>query len=225
MIVGWLLAGSRIYQLDVPHDLISLRVMRNVFLFMVLVFLGGLSGARAAEPDVQQVLSPTSRETTRHSQTLDDLFHALKREGNVVEAERTANKINAELARSGSSTIDLMMKWSADALKNKKYSVALDFLDQVITLRPDFAEAFNRRATVHFAMQNYAKSMADIERTVELEPRHIGAMAGLAQIMKSTGRKELALRAYERVLSVYPAFRQAQDEVGRLADELAGERA
>lgn len=199
--------------------------MWNVFLFLASSILAGAFPSFAAEPAVQQVLKPSVREAERHVEALDALFQSLKRQGNVAEAEKIAAKISAELARSGSANIDLMMTWAADAAKNKKFGVALDFLDQVILLRPDFAEAYNRRATVHFAMQNYAKSMTDIERTVELEPRHFGALAGMAQIMTSTGRKDMALRAYERVLGVYPAWRQAQDEVGRLADELAGERA
>jgi tetratricopeptide (TPR) repeat protein len=117
------------------------------------------------------------------------------------------------------------MGWASKALTDKKFDLALDFLDQVIALKPTYAEAFNRRATVHFTMQNYQKAMADIERTIALEPRHFGALSGLAQIMDNTGREELALRAYERVLDVYPALRSAQDEVGRLADKLAGEGA
>ena len=65
--------------------------------------------------------------------------------------------------------------------------------------------------------------MADIERTLELEPRHFGALSGMAQILKSTGRKELALEAYQRVLDIYPMMRSAQNEVATLSEELAGE--
>ena len=86
-----------------------------------------------------------------------------------------------------------MMQWSQKAMESKKFDVALDFLDQVVTLSPDYAEGWNRRATVHFMMQNYAKSMADIDHTLQLEPRHFGALSGMAQIMKNTDRKELAL--------------------------------
>ncbi len=59
-----------------------------------------------------------------------------------------------------------MMTWSQTAMDGKKFDVALDFLDQVVTMEPAYAEGWNRRATVHFMMQNYAKSMADISHTL-----------------------------------------------------------
>ena len=79
-------------------------------------------------------------------------------------------------------------------MDEQKFDVALDFLDQIVTLSPDYAEGWNRRATVHFMMQNYGKSMSDIDHTLQLEPRHFGALSGMAQIMKNTGRKEIGAR-------------------------------
>jgi len=159
----------------------------------------------------------------RQENRLDALFLQLKRERNAAAAERIAGRIGEAWSNSGSASIDLMMGWSKTAMDAKKFDVALDFLDQVVTMRPTYAEGWNRRATVHFAMENYAKSMADINRTLELEPRHFGALAGMGQIMKNTGRKELALRAWQRVLDIYPMMRSAQAEVATLSEELAGE--
>ena len=116
-----------------------------------------------------------------------------------------------------------MMTWSQTAMEGKKFDVALDFLDQVVTMEPTYAEGWNRRATVHFMMQNYAKSMSDINHTLQIEPRHFGALSGMGQIMKNTGREELALQAWERVLDIYPMMRSAQNEVATLSEELAGE--
>jgi tetratricopeptide (TPR) repeat protein len=154
---------------------------------------------------------------------LDTLFTDLKRARSEAAAQRIARSIWDEWFKSGSATVDLMMTWSDTALKAKKFDVALDFLDQVIVLRPDYAEGWNRRATVHFMMDNYSKSMVDIDRTLQLEPRHFGALSGLATIMYNTGRKEMALEAYERVLDVYPMMRNAQEQLGKLAEELTGE--
>ena len=154
---------------------------------------------------------------------LDGLFADLKRERNENAAQRIAGRIGQEWNRSGSASVDLMMGWAQKAAEAKKFDVALDFLDQIVTIDPTYAEGWNRRATVHFMMQNYAKSMADIERTLELEPRHFGALVGMAQIMKDGDNKELALRAYQRVLDIYPMMRSAQNDVSTLSDELAGE--
>jgi hypothetical protein len=72
-------------------------------------------------------------------------------------------------------------------------------------------------------MNNYAKSMADINQTLRLEPRHFGALSGMGRIMKESGRNELALQAWQRVLDIYPMMRGAQDEVATLSEDLAGE--
>lgn len=154
---------------------------------------------------------------------LDKLFSELKRARAEKAAQTIASRIWQQWFRSGSASIDLMMQWSNDAVKTRKFAVAMDFLDQVVTLAPEFAEGWNRRATLHFMMNNYAKSMADIQKTLELEPRHFGALAGMGMIMKNTGRKKLALEAYERVLDVYPMMRSAQQEVQELSEDLAGE--
>ena len=154
---------------------------------------------------------------------LEKLFGELKRERNEKAAQRIAGRISGEWARSGSDTVDLMVGWARKGIEAKNWGMALDFLDQVTVLKPDYAEGWNMRATVHFMMNNYSKSMTDIERTLELEPRHFGALSGLAMILKNTGHKESALAAYGRVLAVYPMNRQAQEEVATLSDELAGE--
>ena len=182
-----------------------------------------LSPAAAAEPVAAPEKHAATTTEAKTENRLDELFGQLKRERNEKAAERIAGNIWTEWFQSGSASIDLMMTWSQTALDGKKFDVALDFLDQVVTMEPTYAEGWNRRATVHFMMQNYAKSMADISHTLELEPRHFGALSGMGQIMKNTGRNELALEAWQRVLDIYPMMRSAQNEVATLSEELAGE--
>ncbi|ODT07073.1 MAG: hypothetical protein ABS58_08725 [Mesorhizobium sp. SCN 65-20] len=191
--------------------------MRNVFAFCALALL------TASLPPAASAEEPGTPVVAKAENPLDTLFSELKRERNEKAAERIASRIWDAWNRSGSASVDLMMLWSQQAIEGKKYDVALDFLDQVVTLQPDYAEGWNRRATVHFMMQNYRKSMADIEHTLELEPRHFGALSGMAQIMAASGRDELALQAWQRVLDIYPMLRNAQNEVSRLSEELAGE--
>jgi tetratricopeptide (TPR) repeat protein len=203
--------------------------MRNSFAILPLILLAGLTGAALAEEQVAppaadqaQPAEPAKPEQTR-DQRLDSLFGQLKRERNEKAAERIAGQIWEEWFQSGSASVDLMMQWAQHAMEQQKYDVALDFLDEVITLQPSYAEGWNRRATVNFMMSNYAKSMSDIDHTLALEPRHFGALSGMAQILKNTGKKELALKAYQRVLDIYPMMRSAQNEVSTLSEELAGE--
>jgi tetratricopeptide (TPR) repeat protein len=211
--------------------------MRIVFALCAAALTGLVPVPAFAAEDTQSSSPPAISDNTsaegaahpkgvteeRQENRLDALFLQLKRERNEGAAERIAGRIGEAWSHSGSASIDLMMGWSKTAMDSKKFDVALDFLDQVVTMRPTYAEGWNRRATVHFAMENYAKSMADINRTLELEPRHFGALAGMGQIMKNTGRKELALQAWQRVLDIYPMMRSAQAEVATLSEELAGE--
>ncbi|HEV2900285.1 MAG TPA: hypothetical protein VGX71_21105 [Pseudaminobacter sp.] len=196
--------------------------MRNFFAFLPAVALTiALAPAGAAETAPPPPTEPVA--VAKPENRLETLYGELKRQRNEKAAERIASRIFEEWNHSGSASIDLMMLWSQKAIEAEKFDVALDFLDQVVTLSPDFAEGWNRRATVHFMMRSFGKSMADIDRTLQLEPRHFGALAGMAQIMKERGSKELALEAYQRVLDIYPMMRSAQNEVATLSEELAGE--
>ncbi|HTV69527.1 MAG TPA: hypothetical protein VMF90_13415 [Rhizobiaceae bacterium] len=218
--------------------------MRSVFAFSLAVILGAALPAlaqEALEPEGEIIQDPAYPAPTPEPEAaappadkaaplaapaenrLDRLFADLKRERNERKAERISQQIWNEWFKSGSASIDLMMQWAAKATEDKKFDVALDFLDQVVVMEPDFAEGWNRRATVHFMMNNFSKSMADIEHTLRLEPRHFGALSGMAQMLRNRGSNELALQAYQRVLDIYPMMRSAQNEVATLSEELAGE--
>jgi len=125
---------------------------------------------------------------------------------------------------SGSATVNLLMQWADKAISDNKQPAALDILDQVIALAPNYVEGWNRRATLHYTMGNYRKSMADINRVLSIEPRHFGALAGMAAILGASGKDELAMRAWEQFLDIYPADRKAQEQLGELAEKLAGSK-
>ncbi|MEO4000783.1 tetratricopeptide repeat protein [Mesorhizobium sp. CAU 1732] len=193
--------------------------MRNVFAISLalLVVIPTVASAQSTGRSSTSITAP------EEGSRLDALFTELKRAKNEPSAKRVSSRIWQEWSRSGSATTDLLMRWAQEAIDAEKYDVAMDFLDQVTLLAPDYAEGWNKRATLHFTMENYAKSMTDIDRTLRLEPRHFGALGGLAVILKNSGRKQAAMHAYERVLDVYPMMRDAQTELGKLADEMAGE--
>lgn len=193
--------------------------MRILFAFFATLFLFSATAVRADDPPA----ATTPPVAVTKEARLDQLFADLKRERNEKAAERIAGRIWGEWFQSGSASIDLMMQWSQKAMDDQKFDVALDFLDQVVILQPKYAEGWNRRATVHYMMKNFGKSMSDIDQTLQLEPRHFGALSGLAQIMAATGHKQSALEAWQKVLAIYPMMRSAQDQVATLSEELAGE--
>lgn len=201
---------------------INLPPMRFLSILGLAVLICAPLALQPAHAQQQRQSTPVAVPADQ-AERLDGLFVELRRARNEAAAQRVANRIWREWFRSGSASIDFLMQRADAAMKARSHDVALDLLDQVVTLAPNYAEGWNRRATVHFMMEDYAKSMSDIERTLRLEPRHFGALGGMARILKDTGRKELALEAFTRVLDVYPMLRSAQTEVGDLAEELAGQ--
>ena len=196
--------------------------MRFVLFLISTLILMPVSSALTADGSTLPVAKPAPVLTK--TEKLNALFLDLKKAKSQAVAQGVAGRINQEWAQSGSASVDLLMQWAYEAMNSQNYPVALDFLDEVVVLQPKFPEGWNRRATLHFLMNNYAKSMVDIEKTLELEPRHFGALAGMGQIFIGLDRKELALKAYERALDVYPMMRDVQKQVGENADELAGSR-
>jgi tetratricopeptide (TPR) repeat protein len=181
-----------------------------------------LSAAPALAADAAQA-SVTS-ELTTPKQRLDTLFAELKRQGDQDKAREISNRIRVEWQDSGSATVNLLMQWASKAVETNREASALDIFDQVITLAPHYVEGWNQRATLHYKMSNYRKSMSDINQVLALEPRHFGALAGMAAILTSSGEDELALRAWEQFLEIYPADRMAQEQLGALEEKLAGNR-
>jgi len=155
---------------------------------------------------------------------VDPLFAALKRERNPEKARGIATQIAMNMGESGSPTVNLLMGWAATAAKEKRNAAALDFLDRVTLIDPAYVEGWNRRATMHYAMGDQRKAMADIAEVLKREPRHFGALAGLAGILTEAGRDSQALNAWERYLDIYPADREAQEAVTKLSEKIAGNR-
>lgn len=155
---------------------------------------------------------------------LDQLFANLKRESNHVAARRIADRIREEWQRSGGATADLLIEWAQKAASEEKYNVALDLLDQVVTRYPGYVEGWNSRALVYLTMNDFSRAMADLSRTLSIEPRHFGAMSGLAGILRATGRDDMALNVYRRMLEVYPMQRNAQRAVLTITEKQTGQR-
>lgn len=171
-------------------------------------------------PDEQPSVEPIRVKLTR-AEKLDKLFAELLKSANEVKAKRIAAQISAIWGQSGSATVDLLLGWSYQAMNQKKYAIAIDFLDEAVALAPDNAESWNRRAALHALNHDYNRAIYDINRVLELEPRHFGALTGLANILQESGHKASALKVYQRVLQLYPMMREAQRQVQFLTEELS----
>jgi tetratricopeptide (TPR) repeat protein len=121
-----------------------------------------------------------------------------------------------------SDTAALLMVRAKAAMDAQQTDLALKLLDAIIKMRPDYVEAWNRRATVYYLQNNYARSLADIEQVLVREPRHFGALAGLGMIMQDIGDDKRALDAFRKALAVNPHLEKVPELVKTLSEKVEG---
>jgi len=102
------------------------------------------------------------------------------------------------------------------------YDVAETRLNQLLRARPDFPEAWNKRATLYYLQERDDECVHDIQRTLELEPRHFGALCGLAEILRTAGEHASALFVFQTALRIHPHLAAARDAVSELSGGGAG---
>ena len=156
------------------------------------------------------------------TKNLDFLFEALNVAPDADIAKLVESRIWALWLASGSDTADLLMSRAKAAVDEKDVKLAIELLDAVIELKPDYVEAWNRRATINFANKDYAASLADIRQVLAREPRHFGALSGLGVIMQELGEDKLALEAFRRALAVNPFLPKVPDYVKTLTEKVEG---
>ena len=150
---------------------------------------------------------------------LDELFADLKTAPDEESAMRLERRIVVTMMNSGSETVDLLMTWATESILEEDYPLALDLLDSVLLLAPDFAEGWNRRATVHFRMGDFGLAIDDIQRTLTLEPRHFQAIAGLGIMLRQLDQPDNALTAFQRALESHPFLEGVADAIKDLEED------
>ncbi len=153
---------------------------------------------------------------------LDTLFEALKIAPDAESAKAIEERIWALWVVSGSDTCNLLMGRVKAATDDKDYGLAIKLLDAVIELKPNYTEAWNRRATLHFLQKDYGQALTDIREVLAREPRHFGAWSGLALILQEFGDDKHALEAYRRALAINPHLEHIDEVVKTLREKVEG---
>ena len=154
--------------------------------------------------------------------SLDFLFGALKAAPDQDSAKNVEARIWAIWNTTPSDTASLLMSRVKVAMERKENDVAIKLLDAIIRLRPDYIDAWNRRATLYYLQNEYGKSLADIREVLVREPRHFGALAGLGMIMQDLGDEKRALDAFRQALSINPYLERIPDMVKTLREKVEG---
>lgn len=153
---------------------------------------------------------------------LEAMFAELAQAENAQAASAVEARIWTRWADSGSPTVNVLLERAAAAESAGDNELASRFLDQACDLAPDFAEPWNRRASIAYEAEDYAGAISAIQETLKREPRHFGALAGLGLIYEELGQERAALEAFRAALAVHPHYEMAQRGVARLAPRVDG---
>jgi len=135
---------------------------------------------------------------------LDDLFASLQRVAEPATAARIEQQIWIIWLETSDRDAAALLSTGSRQMSRGDYADALETFDKLVKLAPDFAEGWNKRATVLYLMDDLRRSLEDIARTLELEPRHFGALSGRGLVHIKRDDLERALKAFEETLVVHP---------------------
>jgi tetratricopeptide (TPR) repeat protein len=127
--------------------------------------------------------------------------------------------------RSGDAAIDALMARATEEMQASRYAQAITSLDEVVRKKPEFAEGWNRRATVYYLAGELQKSIADCGEVLKRNPLHFGALSGLGQIYLQLEDEANALKWFRRALEVNPNMLSVEVNVRMLEERLKGRRA
>lgn len=167
--------------------------------------------------------APSAETPEQRAKLLDELY------GRLAEApdEETANQVGSALEKlwqhSGSPTADLLVARAVASAEAGNRAVAMKLLDAAVELQPDYAEAWNRRAYLHYLDNDYRRALGDLRRVLALDPRNFKALESLGNLLQHIGEKKAALDAYESVLKINPHLSDARKARDDLKNEVEGQ--
>jgi len=119
-------------------------------------------------------------------------------------------------SRSGDADVDTLLAVGIEQMSARRGDLAVDTFTEVIRRRPDFAEGWNKRATVYYLLGDYEKSLADCDEVMKRNPYHFGALSGYGMIYLQLDQPAKALDYYQRALRVNPNLESIRQTVERL---------
>jgi tetratricopeptide (TPR) repeat protein len=190
------------------------------------VAIASMSPASAQQPSGKDWVQPPSElpraQRGEPTYNLDTLFAALKVAPDEASAKAIEQRIWALWMNPGSDTCSLLMTRVKVATDAKDYDLALKLLNAIVEIKPDYVEAWNRRATIYYLKNDFGHAIADIREVLAREPRHFGALSGLGMMLEELGDDKDALTAYREALAVDPHLEHIPEVVKTLAEKVEG---
>ena len=152
----------------------------------------------------------------QNSPKLEGLFKQLQDVDDIMAQNQIVGEIWIEWMKTDNPQIEKVMNTMPYFFQTQNYREAIEALNYVIELDPNFAEGYNKRATFLFMIGEYEKSMKDIETTLSLEPRHFGALDGLSRILINYGNYTQAMQVYDEMKLLMPNDVTLEIKIDRL---------
>lgn len=154
---------------------------------------------------------------------LDNLFVILQSSVERLEIRAAENLIWSAWIQHEDSELNRLMQIGIKAMSDRRLDDAVEVFTALVDQAPDYAEAWNKRATVYFMLGRLRESAADVDRTLALEPRHFGALSGLGQIEMIRGNGDAAIAAFENALQVHPKMGGIRELIRALKQQVRGQ--
>lgn len=163
-----------------------------------------LSGLCAMLAGALIVLGASGARADQNAAELDALFERLQAVESQAEGDRVTHRIWDLWRAIDEPELAAAMEQGIVAMRSGRHADAERRFGAVIEAEPDYAEAWNKRATVRYMRERYVAAAADIRRALALEPRHFGALAGLGLVYMQLERYQAAIESFERALEINP---------------------
>ncbi len=196
-----------------------------LILWTVGILVLGLAASNGAAEPVSQSIVLLQRGSTAERREAVDVLARLGDQRAIqplAEALRDDDVLVRQAAeqalwyiwhRSGNTEVDAHLQMGMVAMQRGALQQAVDIFTDVIERLSDFAEGYNKRATTYYLMQDYDKSIADCDRTLELNPVHFGALSGAGLCYLGLRNLHKALEYFERAVAVNPNLPQIKQYI------------
>jgi len=150
------------------------------------------------------LVAPAIAQTERESAALDALFAQLRTAPDATAAQDITNQIWIYWTTPSDPVLAARMRDVLELRQRADFPAVIALLDEIVAEYPTYAEAWNQRATVYYLLRNYEQSMADIDKVLQFEPRHFGALVGRAVMQENMGNHAEALKDMRAALAIHP---------------------
>ncbi len=171
---------------------------------------------------LKEARAPRATHAALRAQTLNELFKRLAGASDADEATGIAAAIEHVWMQSDSDTASLLMSRALSAQDAGRLPLALTLYDRVLALAPGWAEAWDKRATTRFLGDDLEGAMADLRKTLQLEPRHFSALVAMGFIYEKQAQDRHALEAFRKALALNPQQPEIKAIVDKLQVEVEG---